>query len=152
MTKSVLERELVRFDQEIISLEEILDTHIKVLNRMVEGVRNETLGDTETAAKNRAVSDALVEKARKVSQALAAAVTAQTNLDKTAEKRKKKMDQGAMAQLMIRAILSMPYEKRKPYLLDLIKAHNERSEVAMQNGLVNMDGLDAMARTFAEVW
>jgi hypothetical protein len=55
-------------------------------------------------------------------------------------------------QMLMKAVLALPFEERKPWILELIKAHNERSEVAMKNGLVDMDGLDALARTFLEVW
>lgn len=131
-----LARELARWDAEVVDLVSILDDQIKVLKRAVEALRNEAIGDTQTAIKNRGgISLDTTKKMKEITQALATATVSKINLDKSAALRAKMLSPEQRYAAFQAGILAMEYKPRRQFIEEVLAQHNALREKNVNLGV-----------------
>jgi hypothetical protein len=148
-----LAQEIARYDREVVSLEEVSAKTVKLLNRLVDGLTNEAFGDTETALKNRVVPESLVKKLKEVKSCLAAAVQSEVVLRKTIKLRSQELSREQRLAGIRKHIIDMPWLERRAYIVELVKAHNERRSFETEAGIDPADQrkLEQQGAMFIEV-
>lgn len=130
-----MQRELVKFDHEYADLARNLDDLVKILGRMVEGLKNEVLGDTLLALRNKRLDEGAVRKAKELTQAAVNAANALKSLQSTAKERAEKMSPDQRRQAFLQAVLEMPVGERRRFIQEAAEAHLKRHGEACKAGL-----------------
>lgn len=130
-----LQRELARWDSEVVDLSALLDEQIKVLKRAVEALRNEALGDNGVAIKNGAITLDQARKLKEVTQSLATATVSKINLDKSAALRAKMLTPEQRYAAFQAGIASLEYKARREFIEQVVGQHNAAREKAVNLGL-----------------
>lgn len=143
-----IEKELARFDHDVVSLEGALETAIKLAQRALDALRNEeALAVSKDGITRRVVDSDFTRRIKDAVHALEGAARAQIALDKTAALRAKQMTQEERLVAFETAVSSMPYPTRRKLVLAIIKAHNDRAAEAIAYGLQD----EPKERTFVDV-
>jgi hypothetical protein len=131
-----LDSELARFDHEVVLLETVLDSAIKLAARTLTALRNEEAqAVADTSASRRKVDIDYTKRVREAVAAVEAATRAKVSLEKTAALRAKQMSQEQRLSAFEAAISHLPYADRRKFLMACVSAHNFARAAEIAAGL-----------------
>ena len=134
---STFERELVKFNNEVVDLEAVLDDLVKVLQRSVRRLRDDLL-----KAHGLEVGREFGRQVKEVTLALSAATTCQNALRKTAKERASTMTAEQRREAVGRLVLNLPYQERRTFIANLAKAHCDKRKADLESGVETVDRSD----------
>jgi hypothetical protein len=125
-----LQREMVRFDQEVADLSEYLDDMIKLAGRAKEALKHEMLYSEAggVASNNMTVTDSTLKKIM--------SLATQERLSKVVRKKVETLSDEDRLEALATMVKTMDYPVRRQFILRVLRAHNEATQAAKAVGLL----------------